>query len=248
MKNLLVIKDLIVSIDNKIVINGLNLIINAQEIHTIMGPNGSGKSSLALTLMGYPGYIIKSGTITFDNQDISKLSPDKRARLGIFLSMQHPVEIEGVTYKNFLYQAYSALYRDTNKHLPMRDFYKLLTQQAALLNIEQQFLNRSINVGFSGGEKKRAEVLQLAMLKPKLAILDEIDSGLDIDSLKIVGNALKKIKDENPDISLIIITHYKRILDYIVPDFVHIMQNGIITKSGTIELAHKLEESGYQNT
>jgi len=245
-KELITIKNLKVSTKQTIVLHDINLTIKQGEIHAIMGPNGSGKSSLALTLMGHPAYQITNGSITFDGEIINDLSPDKRAQKGIFLGMQYPTEIEGVTYRSFLRQAYNALYSKTDKKLNVAEFHNFLLEKSKLLNISEQFLTRSINVGFSGGEKKKAELLQLAVLQPKLAILDEIDSGLDIDALKTVCDALKKIKEDNPEMAIILITHYKRMLDHITPDFVHVLQKGSIVQTGGLEVADKLEKQGYQ--
>ncbi|MFH0898257.1 MAG: Fe-S cluster assembly ATPase SufC, partial [bacterium] len=234
------------STENKLVLNGLDLTVKAGQIHAIMGPNGSGKSSLALTLMGHPAYSIEQGSIIFNEKNIEKLSADNRAKQGIFLSMQYPIEIEGIAYKHFLRQAYDSLYHGTDKQLSIPAFYIMLEKKAAQLNIGSSFLDRSINVGFSGGEKKRAELLQLAILQPKLAILDEIDSGLDIDALKLICNVLKTIKEEHPDMAIILITHYQRILNLIAPDTVHILQKGKIIQSGDMKIARQIEESGYQ--
>lgn len=240
------IKNLHVSIEDKQVLNGINLEVKQGHIHAIMGPNGSGKSSLALTLMGHPRYEVQNGSIHLNDDEIHELSPDKRAKRGMFLAMQHPYEIEGIPYKDFLRQSYNALYDGTDKQLRIRNFHKMLMEKLALLKMDESFINRSINVGFSGGEKKRAEVLQLAVLNPKLAILDEIDSGLDIDALKVVCESLKVIKNENPEMSIVLITHYQRILNYLKPDHVHVIQGGKIIKSGDSKLAEELEKSGYE--
>lgn len=240
------VSTLSVSVDNKQILNGVNLVMQPGQVHVIMGPNGSGKSSFALSLMGHPSYKVLSGTIHINGQEIQDLSPDKRAQLGLFLAMQHPLEIEGVPYKDFLRQAYNALYDGTEHQLRIRDFHTMLLSRLALLNIDESFINRSLNVGFSGGEKKRAEMLQLAVLKPKLAILDEIDSGLDVDALKVVCKALAAVRAENPAMSVLLITHYPRILQYLVPDVVHIMQHGKIIKSGDATLAQEIEAIGFQ--
>ncbi len=240
------VSNLSVTIEKKQVLDGVNLTVQQGNVHAIMGPNGSGKSSFALSLMGHPRYQVTSGTVNFMGNDIQGLSPDKRAQLGIFLGMQNPYEIEGVPYKDFLRQAYNALYDGTEKQLRIRDFHKMLLSRLALLSIDESFINRSLNIGFSGGEKKRAEMLQLAVLQPKLAILDEIDSGLDVDALKVVCNSLTTIRQENPAMSVILITHYPRILQYIEPDVVHVMQQGRIVKSGSLDLAREVEVSGFQ--
>lgn len=211
-----------------------------------MGPNGSGKSSLAYTIMGHPRYIITNGTLEFEGQIINKLTPDKRAKAGIFLAMQNPIEIEGVAFKDFLRQSYNALYDGTPKQLRLKEFNQLINEKLGLLEMDSKFIDRFINVGFSGGEKKLAEMLQLAVLQPKFAILDEIDSGLDIDALKAVCNALNTIKKNNPAMSFLLITHYKRILDYLKPDFVHVIQEGKVVKTGGMEVATQLELEGYE--
>lgn len=244
--DLLNVSNLTVSIEKKLVLNGISLAIQPGSVHAIMGPNGSGKSSFALSLMGHPRYEVASGTIVFQGHDLSDLAPDERAKLGIFLGMQNPYEIDGVPYKDFLRQAYNALYDGTDKQLRIRDFHKMLLDRLALLSMEESFINRSLNVGFSGGEKKRAEMLQLAVLQPRLAILDEIDSGLDVDALKIVCQSLAAVRQENPLMSVVLITHYPRILDYVVPDVVHVMQRGQIVKSGSVTLAREVEAAGFQ--
>lgn len=245
MSVLLEIKNLIVAIQDKQILNGISLQINPGEMHAIMGPNGSGKSSLAYTLMGHPRYRIAGGEIIFNNQLINNMSADKRAKLGIFLAMQHPVEIEGVTLKDFLRQAYNALYDGTDKQKRLKEFAKYLIDTMNMLQMDIGFAERPLNVGFSGGEKKRAEMLQLAILRPTLAILDEIDSGLDVDALKSVCHTINTMRKEEPSMSFIVVTHYRRILDYLHPDFVHVLQNGIIVKSGRSEIIDQIEQSGY---
>jgi Fe-S cluster assembly ATP-binding protein len=244
-QSLLSVKNLKVSIEDKAILNGINLTINPGEFHVIMGPNGSGKSSLSYTLTGHPRYTITDGQITFNGEEINSLSPDKRAKQGIFLAMQHPLEIEGVTLKDFLRTAYNALYDGTDKQKRLKDFAEHLIKKLHLLGIDLSFAERSINVGFSGGEKKRAEMLQLAVLQPQLVILDEIDSGLDVDALKTVCLALNQIKAENPSMAVLLITHYARILNHLQPQFVHILQHGVITQSGGPELANHIEEYGF---
>jgi Fe-S cluster assembly ATP-binding protein len=243
---LLSIKKLFVDVEKKQVLNGITLDIQEGQLHAIMGPNGSGKSSLSFTIMGHPKYTIQSGEILFENAIINSLSPDKRAKLGIFLAMQHPVEIEGISLKDFLRQAYNAIYDSTEKQLRLRDFEKYFNQKLELLNLAPAFAERHLNVGFSGGEKKVAEMLQLAVLQPKLAILDEIDSGLDIDALKNVCNALNVIRDDNPSMAVLLITHYKRILEYLSVDSIHVLQAGTIVRSGGPDLADELEQQGYE--
>ncbi|MCB0515069.1 MAG: Fe-S cluster assembly ATPase SufC [Chitinophagales bacterium] len=241
---MLAIKNLHVSIDDKPILKGLNLHIPKGEIHAIMGPNGSGKSTLAAVLCGKPEYEVTEGSIFFEGKNILDLAPEERAREGIFLAFQYPVEIPGVTIANFIKTAMGEI----RKHqglppLGAADFLKLLREKMQLLNIHPDFLKRSLNEGFSGGEKKRVEVLQLAMLAPHLAILDETDSGLDIDALKIVANGVNQYKTNNN--AALVITHYQRLLDYIVPDRVHVLFDGRIVKSGDKNLALQLEEKGY---
>lgn len=247
MKNrLLVIKDLEVLIKDKKILNKINLDIEKGHIHAIMGPNGSGKSTLSLSLMGHPSYKIKSGNIFFDGRDITTLPVDQRAKKGIFLAFQYPYEIEGLTLKSFLRQAYNSLYNGTEKELSFDQFEEYLNKKTDDLKINSDFLQRSLNYGFSGGEKKKAEILQLAVLQPKLAILDEIDSGLDIDALRIVCESIKRVKKDNPEMSLLIITHYPRILKFLEPDFVHILKTGSIVESGNKDLATFIENQGYK--
>jgi len=244
--NALSIKNLSVSVDKKTVLADVNLDIPVGQIHALMGPNGSGKSSLALTIMGHPRYIVSSGKISCFDHDLTQLSPDKRAKLGIFLATQNPIEIEGISLRDFLRQAYNALYRGTDQHLSPKGFLEHLHEQLELLGMDAHYADRSVNVGFSGGEKKRAEMLQLAVLQPKIAILDEIDSGLDVDALKLVCSTLKSIKSNNNELTLIIITHNPRIFDFLVPDAVHIMQNGSIVQTGGPEVIQTIEITGFK--
>lgn len=246
MNNLLEVRNLQVSIEDKKVLNGISLSIKPGKVHVIMGPNGSGKSSLSYTIMGHPRYIITGGEILFCDQVINELSPDKRAKLGLFLAMQNPLEIEGIPLKDFLRQAYNALYDGTPKQLRLKEFAHHLAKKLELLKMDLSFVERPVNVGFSGGEKKRSEMLQLAVLEPKLVILDEIDSGLDIDALRIVCNSINAIRAAHPETSFLLITHYQRILEYVTPDFVHVMQHGKIVRSGGPELAQELEKVGYE--
>ncbi len=244
----LVIKDLHVTIEDKEIIKGLNLKIRQGEVHALMGPNGSGKSTLAYVLMGHPKYKITKGEILFDHQNILSLTPDKRAKLGLFLGFQYPVEISGVSLSNFLRTSYMAMNGHKKKDigeevLSVLEFREFLKQKLNELGIDEKFASRYLNEGFSGGEKKRAEILQMAILKPKIAILDETDSGLDIDALKVVSNGINSMV--GPEIGLLLITHYSRILKYIKPQFVHVMVDGKIVVSGDQTLAHKLEEKGY---
>ena len=238
------IKDLHVSIEGKKILNGLNLSINKGEVHALMGPNGSGKSTLSTVIAGHEDYEVEKGNILFDGEDLAELDAEQRAHKGIFLSFQYPVEIPGVTVTNFIKTAINASRKAQGlEDMPANEMLKKIREKAALLEIDSKFLSRSLNEGFSGGEKKRNEIFQLAMLEPKLAILDETDSGLDIDALKIVANGVNKLK--NKDNAVVVITHYQRLLDYIVPDYVHVLYNGRIVKSGTKELAHELEAKGY---
>jgi len=236
----LIIKDLYVSIEGKEIIKGLNLEIKDNEIVALMGPNGSGKSSLANVIMGNPKYNITKGEIIYNGKNILDLKVNERAKLGLFLSFQYPSEIPGLSVSNFLRTAYNSLY---NTKISVIEFKRLLEEKMDLLKIDKSFMQRYLNEGFSGGEKKRMEILQLAVLNPKLAILDETDSGLDISSLKIVADGINKLKDKK---SVLLITHYNRILQYIRPDRVYIMVNGKIVMEGKAELAGDLEKHGYE--
>ena len=241
---MLKIKDLHAGIEDKTILKGINLEIKAGEVHAIMGPNGSGKSTLASVIAGKEEYEVEKGDIIFEGENIDELSAEERAHKGIFLSFQYPVEIPGVTVTNFMKTAIN----ETRKarglaEMPANEMLKLIREKSELLEIDRKFLSRSLNEGFSGGEKKRNEIFQMAMLEPKLAILDETDSGLDIDALRIVANGVNKLKSK--DNATIVITHYQRLLDYIIPDYVHVIHNGKIVKSGGKELAHELEEKGY---
>lgn len=234
------IKDLHVSVENNQILKGINLKIRQGEIHALMGPNGSGKSTLALTIMGFPKFKIDSGEILLDGKNVSEMLPYERAKLGLFLSFQYPTEVPGVNMLSFLR---NALNSTKESPISLQEFQKLIEEKSSLLKIDKSFLNRGLNEGFSGGEKKRSEIFQLAVLEPKIAILDETDSGLDIDTLKTVANGIKKIS--GPNIGILLITHYQRILNYITPHFVHILIDGKIVKSGGKELAEKLEAQGY---
>ena len=228
----------------KDILRGINLSVNAGEVHAIMGPNGSGKSTLSSVIAGKEEYEVTEGEIVFNNEDLDDLAPEERAHKGIFMSFQYPIEIPGVSVTNFIKTAINETRKaNGKKDLPAKDMLKKIRETAELLEIDRKFLSRSLNEGFSGGEKKRNEIFQLAMLEPQLAILDETDSGLDIDALKVVANGVNKLKSK--DNAVIIITHYQRLLDYIVPDFVHVLHNGKIVKSGGKELAHELEDKGY---
>ena len=241
---MLKIKNLHAGIEDKEILRGIDLEIKPGEVHAIMGPNGSGKSTLSSVIAGNETYKVSKGDVRLDGKSILELSPDERAHKGIFMSFQYPVEIPGVTTTNFIKTAINAKRKSQGlDDLPAKDMLKMIREKAALLEMDRKFLSRSLNEGFSGGEKKRNEIFQMAMLEPKIAILDETDSGLDIDALKIVANGVNKLKTK--DNATIVITHYQRLLDYIVPDFVHVLYNGKIVKSGGKELAHELEAKGY---
>src|SRR3989338_3837250 len=237
------IKELHASVDGKKILNGLNLEVKSGETTVLMGPNGSGKSTLAHVIMGHPKYLVESGRIMFNGKNVLDLPVNERAKLGIFLSFQYPSEIHGVTVSNFLRTALNAV---NAERLSVSQFRELLQEKMKLLHIDESFVNRSLNAGFSGGEKKKCEILQLAIMQPKLAILDETDSGLDIDALRIVSEGVNKIKNEHKQMGVLVITHYNRILEYIKPDTVHVMLNGKIVMSGGSELVEKLEEKGYE--
>jgi Fe-S cluster assembly ATP-binding protein len=243
----LTIKNLHVSIDSKEILTGLDLTVKQGEIHAIMGPNGTGKSTLAYTLMGHPSYKVTSGEIFFKNMNLLDLPADERSRLGLFLAFQYPVAIPGVTVANFLRSALNSRRRANDpedKGVPIPEFRRMLKDKLDLLKMDQAVAGRYLNDGFSGGEKKRAEILQLATLKPEIAILDETDSGLDIDALRIVAEGVNALS--GPDLGILIITHYQRLLNYIKPEFVHIMLGGKIVESGGPDLALHLEEQGYE--
>lgn len=241
---MLSIKNLHASIGDKEILKGINLEVKAGEIHAIMGPNGAGKSTLASIIAGNENYEVTEGEISLDGEDLSDLAPEERAHKGVFLSFQYPVEIPGVSVTNFMRTAINET-RKANKleEMPANEMLKFIREKSELLEIDRKFLSRSLNEGFSGGEKKRNEIFQMAMLEPKLAILDETDSGLDIDALRIVANGVNKLKSDKN--AIVVITHYQRLLDYIVPDFVHVLYNGKIVKTGDASLALELEEKGY---
>ena len=241
---MLKIKNLYAQVEDKDILKGIDLEIKAGEIHAIMGPNGSGKSTLASVITGKEEYEMTEGKILFENEDLDEVSPEERAHKGIFMSFQYPIEIPGITTTNFIKTAINETRKAKGENdMPAKDMLKMLREKCDLLDIDQKFLSRSINEGFSGGEKKRNEIFQMAMLEPKLAILDETDSGLDIDALKIVANGVNKLKSE--DNAVMVITHYQRLLDHIVPDYVHVLFDGKIVKSGGKELAFELEKKGY---
>ncbi|HEY4822679.1 MAG TPA: Fe-S cluster assembly ATPase SufC [Candidatus Bathyarchaeia archaeon] len=243
------IKDLHVTIENKEILKGVDVSVNQGQIHAVMGPNGSGKSTLASTIMGHPKFKVTKGDIQFDSESILPLAPDARARKGLFLAFQYPYEVPGVSLATFLRTAYNAVRQGGRKGdlgqemVSVLEFRKLLKEKLKLLEMDESFATRYLNDGFSGGEKKRCEILQLAILQPKIAVLDETDSGLDIDSVKIVAEGVDKLV--GPEMGVMIITHYQRILRYITPDYVHILLDGRIVKSGGPELAEALEEKGY---
>ena len=241
---MLQIKNLHASVEDKEILKGINLEIKAGEVHAIMGPNGAGKSTLSSIIAGNENYEVSEGEIFLDGEEISELAPEERAHKGVFLSFQYPVEIPGVSVTNFMRTAINETRKaNGQEEMPANEMLKVIREKSELLEIDRKFLSRSLNEGFSGGEKKRNEIFQMAMLEPKLAILDETDSGLDIDALKIVANGVNKLRSK--DNAVIVITHYQRLLDYIVPDYVHVLLNGKIVKSGTKELAYELEEKGY---
>ncbi len=242
--SLLEINDLHATVGDKEILKGITLAVDAGEIHAVMGPNGSGKSTLAQVLAGNPAYEVTGGSVTYDGKDLLAMQPEERAQLGIFLAFQYPVEIPGVSNAYFLRAAYNEIRKAHGEdEVDPLEFADLMEEKLALVDMEATMLNRSVNQGFSGGEKKRNEILQMAVLEPRLAILDETDSGLDIDALRVVADGVNKLK--RPDNATIVVTHYQRLLNYIVPDYVHVLANGRIMKSGGKDLALELEEKGY---
>ncbi len=238
------IENLHARVEEKEILKGISLEVKPGEVHAIMGPNGSGKSTLASVIAGRDNFEVTEGKVTLENQDLLDLDPEERAHAGVFLSFQYPIEIPGVSVTNFIKAAINESRKARGlEDMPANEMLSKIREKAALLEIDRKFLSRSLNEGFSGGEKKRNEIFQMAMLEPKLAILDETDSGLDIDALRIVANGVNKLK--NKDNAIVVITHYQRLLDYIVPDYVHVLYNGRIVKSGTKELAKELEAKGY---
>ena len=241
---MLTIENLHADVEGKAILKGIDLDVKPGEVHAIMGPNGSGKSTLSSVIAGNEDYEITKGTLLMDGEDLSELDAEERAHKGIFLSFQYPVEIPGVSVTNFIKTAINSSRKAQGlEDMPASELLKMIREKAKMLEIDTKFLSRSLNEGFSGGEKKRNEIFQMAMLEPRLAILDETDSGVDIDALKIVANGVNKLKSK--DNAVVVITHYQRLLDYIVPDFVHVLFDGKIVKSGTKELAHELEAKGY---
>jgi Fe-S cluster assembly ATP-binding protein len=238
------IRNLTATVGDKQILNGVNLTVNPGEVHAIMGPNGSGKSTLAQVLAGHPAYEVTGGEVTYDGQDLLAMEPEVRAQSGIFLAFQYPVEIPGVSNAYFLRAAYNEMRKARGEEeVDPLEFLDIVEEKARMVDMDPAFLNRSVNTGFSGGEKKRNEILQMAVLQPKLAILDETDSGLDIDALRVVSDGVNALK--RPDTATVVVTHYQRLLNYIVPDFVHVLAGGRIVKSGGRELAHELEAKGY---
>ena len=241
---MLEIKNLKAQIEDKTILNGVNLKVNKGEVHAIMGPNGSGKSTLSSVIAGNEDYEVSSGSITYEGDDLLEMAPEERSHRGVFLSFQYPVEIPGLSVSNFIKTAINEKRKAFGQeNISAKELLQLFKEKCELLNINKEYLSRSLNEGFSGGEKKRNEIFQMAMMEPKLSILDETDSGLDIDALKIVANGVNSLKSSSN--SIILITHYQRLLNYIVPDFVHILKDGKIVMSGDKSLAHKLEKEGY---
>ena len=242
---MLEVKDLYSTVSGKTILNGVNLSIKPGEVHAIMGPNGSGKSTLSYTLAGKPNYIVDSGDILFEDQSIIEMLPETRAQLGIFLSFQHPLEIAGVRMDQFMRSAYNSIQKqNNNEELDVLKFNRLLKSKSEELNVDSELIQRFVNHGFSGGERKKNEILQMAVLNPKLMILDEPDSGLDIDAVRSVADGINKLRSESK--STVIITHYQRILNYVIPDYVHIFMDGKIIQSGDKTLALQVEEKGYE--
>jgi Fe-S cluster assembly ATP-binding protein len=242
-KTTLEVRELHVTVGDKPILNGINLVVNRGEIHALMGPNGSGKSTLANTLLGHPRYRVTEGDIRFEGESVLAWPPDQRARAGMFLSFQYPTAIPGVTMVNFLRQSLNAR---EGRDIPVREFRTRLTETMKLLKMDQQFARRYVNDGFSGGEKKRAEILQLQLFQPAVAILDETDSGLDVDALRVVAEGVNQVAEREPRPGILLITHYYRILNLIEPDFTHVLVNGRIVKSGGKELALEVEHNGYE--
>jgi Fe-S cluster assembly ATP-binding protein len=242
--SMLEVKNLQVKAEDKQILRGINLSVNPGEVHAIMGPNGSGKSTLARALAGHPGYEVSAGAVIYEGKDLLDMDPDERAREGVFMAFQYPVEIPGVNNAYFLKAAVNARRRHLGlEELDAIEFMALMRERAKLLQVDEAMLQRSVNEGFSGGEKKRNEIFHMAVLEPKLAILDETDSGLDIDALKIVSNGVNAMRSKER--SFIVVTHYQRLLNYIIPDFVHVLSDGVLVRSGGRELALELEEKGY---
>ncbi len=246
-EHLLEIRDLHAKVEDEEteILKGLDLVVEAGQIHALMGPNGSGKSTLAKVIAGHPGYERTAGSVTFQGQDLLELEADERSRAGVFLAFQYPVDIPGVSIANFLRTAVQA-HMPEGEEIDIFDFSDILTERMQMLDMDVSFAERHVNDGFSGGEKKRNEILQMAMLKPKLAVMDETDSGLDIDALKVVASGVNTLREEDPEMSILLITHYQRLLNYIKPDFVHVIMDGRIVRSGGPEVALALEADGYR--
>jgi Fe-S cluster assembly ATP-binding protein len=243
------VKDLHVTVDGKEILNGIDLAVSGGEVHALMGPNGSGKSTLSLTIMGHPKYKVVSGTVVFDGENLLALPVDQRARKGIFLAFQYPSAIPGVSVASFLRTSINARRAGPNgekNDLPIPQFRKILSEKMKLLEFDESFLSRSVNDGFSGGEKKRLEMLQMHMFQPRFAVLDETDSGLDIDALRVVAQGIEALHRESPDVGILLITHYERILKYVQPDYVHVLVDGRIVRTGGRDLAAELESKGYE--
>lgn len=243
---MLKIENLHAEVDGSEILKGINLEAEAGTLHILMGPNGSGKSTLAKTLAGHPFVEVTQGNIELDNEDITDAEPDERSLAGIFMAFQYPTEVPGVNFSNFLRMAYNARQDEDNK-LPVFKFRKLLREKAELLEMDDSFLDRNLNEGLSGGEKKKSEILQLAVLEPKLAILDETDSGLDVDALRTVFEGVNKLRKAYPKMTILVITHYQRIFDYIKPDMVHVIREGVISESGGMDIAERIEKQGYKS-
>ncbi|MEX0928484.1 MAG: Fe-S cluster assembly ATPase SufC [Balneolales bacterium] len=242
---MIIIKDLHANVEGEEILKGINLEIKAGEIHAVMGPNGSGKSTLAKVIAGHPAYEVTQGEVIYEGEDILEMDPDERARKGIFMAFQYPVEVPGVSNSMFMREAYNAILEEKNlEPLDPLEFEDYILEKLKIVNLDSKLLERNVNDGFSGGEKKRNEILQMAILNPKLALLDETDSGLDIDALRVVSDGINQLASK--DKAILLVTHYQRILNYITPDFVHVLVNGKVEKSGGKELALELEEHGYE--
>ena len=245
---MLQITDLHAAIDGKPILKGITLTVNAGEVHAVMGPNGSGKSTLAQVLSGHPAYEVTSGSVTYNGVDLLELAPEVRAQNGVFLAFQYPIEIPGVTNAYFLRAAYNAIRKSKGlEEVDPMEFLDVVEEKLKLVDMDVSMMSRSVNVGFSGGEKKRNEIMQMAILEPELAILDETDSGLDIDALRVVAKGIREVRKDRPELGIVMITHYQRLLDEVQPDFVHIMVDGRIVQSGGMELVEIVERSGYDS-
>jgi Fe-S cluster assembly ATP-binding protein len=246
-QTILTLSSVSVAVEDKAIVSDFSLSLEAGSVHAIMGPNGSGKSSLAHALMGHPSYEITGGSVTLEGESLLECAADERAKKGLFLAFQYPYEIEGLALRDFLRSAYNARFAGTEKQIGIKAFRALFDEWCGRLGIDPSYGDRGVNVGFSGGEKKQVEMLQLALLQPKVAILDEIDSGLDVDALRRVCAALQEVRSAHPEMAVMMITHYQRILQYVKPDFVHVMRDGKLVRSGDASLAEVIEHEGYQN-